>query len=264
MNTRLATINVEVTTGRLTPATFDTGLAAKISDALHAAAAPVSQCRVRLSLVSECVVSRPIIGQITLDVAGQPVRVQVAGSTLHETVELLTARLRRRIERVAALATDPGPAAEAPLPTRHSVHEPTFQPSYRAVPATGRRIVRRKVIQPSCRMPADAAFTMDILDHNVFLFIDAETERDSIVYRHARTGYRLAQIYPEVHRVPSTTVPLTVSRHPARMLTVAEAQAQLDTTGLPFVFFVEPPNDRGQVLYRRFDGHYGLITPPGE
>ena len=35
----------------------------------------------------------------------------------------------------------------------------------------------------------------------------------------------------------------------------------LDEGDEPFVFFAEPDTSRGQVLYRRFDGHYGLITP---
>jgi len=27
------------------------------------------------------------------------------------------------------------------------------------------------------------------------------------------------------------------------------------------VFFVEPTTGRGNVVYRRYDGHYGLISP---
>jgi hypothetical protein len=42
---------------------------------------------------------------------------------------------------------------------------------------------------------------------------------------------------------------------------VAEARKQLDATGLPFLFFAEPTSGRGRVLYRRYDGHYGLVRP---
>ncbi|MFI8458033.1 sigma 54 modulation/S30EA ribosomal C-terminal domain-containing protein [Kitasatospora sp. NPDC085464] len=44
-------------------------------------------------------------------------------------------------------------------------------------------------------------------------------------------------------------------------LTVAEAVSRLDLTGLPFVFFTDTATGRGNVLYHRYDGHYGLITP---
>ncbi|MBO1414556.1 sigma 54 modulation/S30EA ribosomal C-terminal domain-containing protein, partial [Streptomyces sp. FH025] len=29
----------------------------------------------------------------------------------------------------------------------------------------------------------------------------------------------------------------------------------------PFVFYTDTSTGRGNVLYRRYDGHYGLITP---
>ncbi|MGF6887446.1 hypothetical protein ABIA39_005955 [Nocardia sp. GAS34] len=31
--------------------------------------------------------------------------------------------------------------------------------------------------------------------------------------------------------------------------------------GWPFVFFRDPACHRGCVLYHRYDGHYGLLTP---
>ena len=37
--------------------------------------------------------------------------------------------------------------------------------------------------------------------------------------------------------------------------------ARLELSGLPFVFFVDRHTDVGCVLYIRYDGHYGLITP---
>ena len=42
---------------------------------------------------------------------------------------------------------------------------------------------------------------------------------------------------------------------------MAEAVERLDVDVEPFVFFVEPESGRGNVVYRRYDGHYGLITP---
>ncbi len=48
---------------------------------------------------------------------------------------------------------------------------------------------------------------------------------------------------------------------PAHTLTVQEAREQLDVSPDPFIFFTNDEDGRGQVLYRRYDGHYGLITP---
>jgi Sigma 54 modulation/S30EA ribosomal protein C terminus len=44
-------------------------------------------------------------------------------------------------------------------------------------------------------------------------------------------------------------------------LTIPEARQRLEVAGLPFVFFADASTDRGSVLYHRYDGHYGLITP---
>jgi sigma 54 modulation/S30EA-like ribosomal protein len=44
-------------------------------------------------------------------------------------------------------------------------------------------------------------------------------------------------------------------------LTVGQAVERLDATELPYRFFRDAGTHRGAVLYRRYDGHYGLITP---
>lgn len=44
-------------------------------------------------------------------------------------------------------------------------------------------------------------------------------------------------------------------------LTVAEAMERLAADRETFVFFVNALTGRGNVIYRRYDGHYGLVTP---
>jgi hypothetical protein len=46
-------------------------------------------------------------------------------------------------------------------------------------------------------------------------------------------------------------------------LPLAEAKAALEAAGQPFLFFVNPETGRGNVIYHRYDGHYGLIEPGG-
>jgi hypothetical protein len=42
---------------------------------------------------------------------------------------------------------------------------------------------------------------------------------------------------------------------------VSEAIGLIDLAAEPFVFFANATTGRGNVVYRRYDGHYGLITP---
>ena len=56
---------------------------------------------------------------------------------------------------------------------------------------------------------------------------------------------------------------MTISRQPVPCLTEEEAADRLGLLGLPFLFFVDAAQGRASVLYHRYDGHYGLITPAG-
>jgi Sigma 54 modulation/S30EA ribosomal protein C terminus len=49
----------------------------------------------------------------------------------------------------------------------------------------------------------------------------------------------------------------------APRLTLKRAAERLGFLGLPFLFFIEVAEGRAFVLYRRYDGHYGLISPAG-
>jgi hypothetical protein len=42
---------------------------------------------------------------------------------------------------------------------------------------------------------------------------------------------------------------------------LARAIDRLELSGEPFAFFRDPGSGRGHVVYHRYDGHYGLITP---
>jgi len=42
---------------------------------------------------------------------------------------------------------------------------------------------------------------------------------------------------------------------------MAEAIARLEAAGQPFLFFVNTETGRGNLIYHRYDGHYGLVSP---
>ena len=80
-------------------------------------------------------------------------------------------------------------------------------------------------------------------------------------YRAGPTGYRLARLTPRAEQPQSAMVPVTVSPHPAPHLSVPEAVERLELLMLPFLFFRDADTRRGYLLYHRYDGNYGLITP---
>jgi hypothetical protein len=192
----------------------------------------------------------PALAQATLVVDGRPVRAQVAAAFALEAVRLL----RTRLGEQAARLTGPGTPRPWPVDDR-------TRPVPLPRPAGRRDVVRHKAFALRTCTPDQGVLTMDLMDYDFHLFVDADTGQDSVVYRTGPTGYRLARL--EGMAPPSTpmSVPLTVNVHPVPRLDTRGARDLLDATELPFRFFRDDTTGRGSVLYRRCDGHYGLLAP---
>ena len=105
---------------------------------------------------------------------------------------------------------------------------------------------------------------MDLLDYDFHLFTEIGTGTAGVLYRAGATGYRLALVAPGLaDQVDTSGLPVTISPQPLPCLTEEEAADRLGLLGLPFLFFIDAAQGRASVLYHRYDGHYGLITPAG-
>ncbi|MEV0537516.1 sigma 54 modulation/S30EA ribosomal C-terminal domain-containing protein [Kitasatospora sp. NPDC050463] len=218
---------------------------------------PVLAARVKLTQEPNHAVIRPALAQAVVDLAGRPVRAHVAATTMNEAVDLLKDRLNARLARVRHHRE--AHRHDSPEAGSHSWYDGAgheHRPQRRGRAARERRIVRRKSYSLPRQSAFAAAFEMEAMDYDFHLFTDAASGHDSLVYRDERTGG---------HRVASAD--LTTSARsgpgdaPTPRLAVAEAVSRIDLTGLPFVFFTDTATGRGNVLYHRYDGHYGLITP---
>lgn len=257
-----AAFEVEVTTHGQLPGA-DHYARIKIGELGRLTHEPVLHAHVRLSEHGDPAVARRVVAQANLDVDGRLVRAQVEGVTAREAVDRLEARLRHRLERTAEHwesrrgATPRG----GPHEWRHQ-SEPTHRPNYFPRPESERRIMRHKSFSvPTCTVD-EAAFEMELLDYDFHLFTEKGTRQDSVLYRGGPAEYRVAQVNPQdVDDLEPFELPLTVSPAPAPRLTVEQAIERIGLLGLPFLFFVDTARERGSVLYHRYDGHYGLITP---
>jgi ribosome-associated translation inhibitor RaiA len=223
---------------------------------------PILHARVKLTQSGDAGVARPLMAQANLDVNGRMVRAQVAAKTAAEGIDLLEDKLRRVLvdaSRDWEARRGGRPTAE-PHQWRHG-SQPTERPNYFPRPVDEREVVRHKTYDPSLATPDEAAFDLDLMDFEFRLFTDLDTGQDSVIYRGGPTGYRLAQLAPDPDRSRTTAVPLTVSGQPAPTLSLAAAIERLNTSGLPFLFYADESSGRGHALYRRYDGHYGLIIP---
>lgn len=234
----------------------------KIISLAEQLAEPVLHARVRLAHQPDPSVARPVRAQANLDLDGRLVRAQVAGATGAEAVDLLVERLRHRVVRLKQhwqARRGARPVTE-PHEWRHG-SEPAHRPPYYPRPVEERQLIRHKSFSPPRISPDEAAWEMDQMDYDFHLFTEAATGSDAVVYRGGPTGYRVARAVSGVPALGPSDLPLTLSPRRAPELSVDQARQWLEETGWPFVFFADPETRRGRVLYHRYDGHYGLITP---
>ncbi len=226
---------------------------------------PVLHATVKLSQHSDPSIERPVIAQANLDVDGRLVRAQVEGATAREAIDRLDAALRHRLERVASHweARRGAMPVVAPREWRHDA-EPTHRLAYYPRPVDERRVIRRKsfAMQP-CTVD-DAIAEMELLGYNFHLFSEKGTAASAVLYRSGPTGYRVALVAPaSANQLSPFDQEVTVSTHPTPCLTEEEARERLGLLGLPFLFYIDADHGCASVLYHRYDGHYGLITPAG-
>jgi hypothetical protein len=127
-------------------------------------------------------------------------------------------------------------------------------------PANGdHHVVRHKVIKPYLETPLEAALDMELLDYDFYLFTDAVTGDDCMIDRNG-SRYRMVRLVPDPDRTAGGAGPVLVHDEPAPVLTPAQALGRLSARNLAFVFFSDPETHGSRIVYRRYDGHYGVIT----
>lgn len=195
---------------------------------------------------------RPAKVEGALNVGGKMIRAQVAATTMQEAIDRFSDRLRSRVTRFV----------ERRRARRTAVPEPDTDTADRPEifdhPAEERDIVRRKSFTTAPCTPEEAVFDMDLLDHDFFLFRNADTGEENVVYRTANGGYELIRSAGDGKGETDTPIPVS-SRVPPR-IPLSDAVTALNLSNDPFLFFIDADDGEGAVLYRRYDGHYGLIT----
>jgi hypothetical protein len=232
-----------------------------VGSLLRTAPEPVLFARVKLIMSEDPAVQRPAIAQANIDLNGRLIRAQAAGETMREAVEHTCDRLRIRLERAARNweAIRGGQPVPRPGEWRHQ-SRPAPRLPYFPRPPGERAVVRHKSYALASQTPDEAAADAELMDYDFHLFTERSTGEDSVIYRTA-DGYRLALAHPPNGRLGPVDPSITVSKMPAPRLSVTGAGIRLETAGQSFLFFVNAGTGRGNLLYHRYDGNYGLITP---
>ena len=125
---------------------------------------------------------------------------------------------------------------------------PTLRPEYFPRPVDDRKVIRRQTFALEVETTDEAAYDMELLGHDFFLFTELSTGRDAVVYRRPDGDYGLRGAVAASG--DAETVSPIVLEGPAPVMTEEEALARLDVGSEPFVFALDPASGRGRVLYR--------------
>lgn len=220
---------------------------------------PVLHARAVLTQERNPRLERPARAEAELNLQGRTVRARVAAPAMDAAVDELAEHLHRQLRRyVDRLADRQRVAAEAPPGEwRHGSWSPPA-PGYFPRPPDEREIVRRKSFAAGPMSVAEAVADMQVLDHDFFLFRDADAHAEAVLYR--REDGRLGLIEPpDVELTAPENGPV---REPSRFtepIELATAVAEMNELDHRFLFFTDADTGRGNVIYLRYDGHYGLI-----
>jgi ribosomal subunit interface protein len=220
---------------------------------------PILFAQLKLSLEVNPSQARPAVAEATLDVNGQAVRAHVAGTDLMEATDLLEGRLRRNLVRHTERSE---PGHERPLAEGEWRHgsRPTHRPDYFDRPVEDREVVRHKTFALDPMTVDEAGLDLELLGHDFYLFTEVHTGDEAVLHVTDDGGLELQQVVERTERPADCHSSIAIGP-PAPTLTLTEAEERLDVGRERMVFFVDPDGGRGQVVYRRYDGHYGLITP---
>jgi hypothetical protein len=204
---------------------------------------------------------RLYVADASLPYQGRLLAAHAAARTVLEAADAAITRLRRQIRRVRgaeiALRNEPRVIGAA---LEDLVGDERPRPA-RLKPPEERQIVHRRTFaqEPEPTLTAVADLLDD--DEQFHLFVHVRTGEDVVVYW--RDDQRIGLLHPQ-GSVLADEGDIIVTR-PSRYsepLTLAQARGEMDVLDHRFLYFADADDDRGKVIYLRFDGDYGLVEPP--
>lgn len=222
---------------------------------------PVRFAKIKVKNDDQRLPDQQYVVQGTLDVSGTVVRAQAAGRTPKSALRVVSDRLERRLRRLTGerrRATKRPPSTPSGEWRRGDLA--IGRPEFNDLSPKQRRVVRRKTYSPVEGLSvAEAMFDMDVLDYRFYIFTDETDGKASIVYEED-DGVAIRKVDGSRPDPRALRPDVSINETPAPTMDVGEAISRLNTSDMPFLFFRDAAQDRPSVLYRRYDGHYGLIS----
>lgn len=202
-----------------------------------------------------------ISAEATLEWPHLLIRAHAASSTMTEAVDLVSRRLHSRLEHAKRHPRALPKSERLPEGLNAAERSDVFSDTSRSQ-GVERELVRHKSFAPEDMTVDEAAWDMALLDYDFFLFVDLATGQDTLLERAAGGDLTLRNVTGEFGQAPSTVNDIEIIERVAGPKPVSTAMDYLDQSDDSRLFFLNTATNRANVIYRRHDGHFGLITPP--
>ncbi|MFZ4515297.1 MAG: sigma 54 modulation/S30EA ribosomal C-terminal domain-containing protein [Acidimicrobiia bacterium] len=236
----------------------------KLAHAARVAGGPVLQLEVRMTQHQDPARALHAYVEMSADINGRPTRAHWAAATMHEAIDGAAQRLTLHIERLRDRAQATHARLADPTTWHHGQALTARASGMYERPLEEREIRRRKVVDWPTETIDEAIFDLEILDHDFFAFTNLATGEANVVARE-RNRYRVVQQHPDPETIAGVVALVVLDPGTAPVCSIADARLLLEIEApsanghAHFVFFLDDVDGRPSVLYRRRDGHDGLI-----
>lgn len=220
---------------------------------------PLRSGKVKLAMAENPSVDSPALAEASLQFDHLMVRARASADSFVEAIDLMATRLAARIEHEHDRQRRQPTRLDPPSGTWRHGNLARPQTPFFDRPVEEREIVRHKSFAPEEMTPDEAALDMALLDYDFFLFVDVDTGRDAVLLRADDGSLVLHHAGVSAPKLHSTVNVIEVATAITPTLEVSEAIKLLNAQDSRLQFFVNRQTSRGNVIYRRLDGHYGLI-----
>ena len=152
-----------------------------------------SVARAEVELIHERnpAIAAPEVADATLFINGTVLKARQASGDTYASIDLMSDKLERQVKRYRGRQIDRWHGRRE----RHAQGEPPWpvQVEDEEADEAGPRIVRTKQFQMKPMSPEEAALQMELLDHDFFVFISADTGDVNVVYRRRDGNYGLIE-----------------------------------------------------------------------
>ena len=206
---------------------------------------PVSYAKVKIKSDGDREPAERSLAQATLGVSGTTFRAESSGEGPSGALTSLEARLEEKLTHIDQPGTAP---------------RQSDRPHFVDVDPEQRVIARHKTCSRIDQIDTDEAIArLSDLDYRFYLFTDIADDKTTMVADAGGEETTIQKIdgsFPDGSERPG--VRAVVGPPPKR--TIQDAVGELNGTGRDHLFFRDLDGEDPSVLYRRYDGHYGLLV----